>query len=119
MFWRKWEEVVKKISIRIVSIGIIVVTVMIGAWLGFISTVCARQFQNLQDETERFIQCESAVQQMQAGSDYLEKQVSQYVQTGQYIHMDFYLKEIRETQRYEKACDYLQQEFGGTTAIKP
>lgn len=29
----------KKISIRTVSIGIIVVTVMIGAWLGFISTV--------------------------------------------------------------------------------
>lgn len=87
--------------------------------LALISSECTRQFQNLQDETERFIQCESALQQMQAGSDYLEKQVSQYVQTGQYIHMDFYLKEIRETQRYEKACDYLQQEFGGTTAIKP
>ena len=109
----------KKISIRIVSIGIIVVTVVIGAWLGFISTVCARQFQNLQDETERFIQCESAVQQMQAGSDYLEKQVREYVQSGQYIHMDFYLREIQQTQRYEEACSYLKTEFGGTTTISP
>ena len=109
----------KKISIRTVSIVIFLITVVIGGMLALISSECTRQFQNLQDETERFIQCESALQQMQAGSDYLEKQVSQYVQTGQYIHMDFYLKEIRETQRYEKACDYLQQEFGGTTAIKP
>ena len=109
----------KKISIRTVSIVIFLITVGIGGMLALISSECTRQFQNLQDETERFIQCESALQQMQAGSDYLEKQVSQYVQTGQYIHMDFYLKEIRETQRYEKACDYLQQEFGGTTAIKP
>lgn len=109
----------KKISIRTVSIVIFLITVVIGGMLALISSECTRQFQNLQDETERFIQCESALQQMQAGSDYLEKQVSQYVQTGQYIHMDFYLKEIRETQRYEKACDYLQQKFGGTTAIKP
>lgn len=109
----------KKISIRTVSIVIFLITVVIGGMLALISSECTRQFQNLQDETERFIQCESALQQMQAGSDYLEKQVSQYVQTGQYIHMDFYLKEIRETQRYEKACDYLQQEFGGTAAIKP
>lgn len=109
----------KKISIRTVSIVIFLITVVIGGMLALISSECTRQFQNLQDETERFIQCESALQQMQAGSDYLEKQVSQYVQTGQYIHIDFYLKEIRETQRYEKACDYLQQEFGGTTAIKP
>ena len=109
----------KKISIRTVSIVIFLITVGIGGMLALISSECTRQFQNLQDETERFIQCENALQQMQAGSDYLEKQVSQYVQTGQYIHMDFYLKEIRETQRYEKACDYLQQEFGGTTAIKP
>ena len=109
----------KKISIRTVSIVIFLITVGIGGMLALISSECTRQFQNLQNETERFIQCESALQQMQAGSDYLEKQVSQYVQTGQYIHMDFYLKEIRETQRYEKACDYLQQEFGGTTAIKP
>lgn len=109
----------KKISIRTVSIVIFLITVGIGGMLALISSECTRQFQNLQDETERFIQCESALQQMQAGSDYLEKQVSQYVQTGQYIHMDFYVKEIRETQRYEKACDYLQQEFGGTTAIKP
>lgn len=109
----------KKISIRTVSIVIFLITVGIGGMLALISSECTRQFQNLQDETERFIQCESALQQMQAGSDYLEKQVSQYVQTGQYIHIDFYLKEIRETQRYEKACDYLQQEFGGTTAIKP
>lgn len=109
----------KKISIRTVSIVIFLITVGIGGMLALISSECTRQFQNLQDETERFIQCESALQQMQAGSDYLEKQVSQYVQTGQYIHMDFYLKEIRETQRYENACDYLQQEFGGTTAIKP
>ena len=109
----------KKISIRTVSIVIFLITVGIGGMLALISSECTRQFQNLQNEMERFIQCESALQQMQAGSDYLEKQVSQYVQTGQYIHMDFYLKEIRETQRYEKACDYLQQEFGGTTAIKP
>ena len=109
----------KKNSIRTVSIVIFLITVGIGGMLALISSECTRQFQNLQNETERFIQCESALQQMQAGSDYLEKQVSQYVQTGQYIHMDFYLKEIRETQRYEKACDYLQQEFGGTTAIKP
>ena len=109
----------KKISIRTVSIVIFLITVGIGGMLALISSECTRQFQNLQNETERFIQCESALQQMQAGSDYLEKQVSQYVQTGQYIHMDFYLKDIRETQRYEKACDYLQQEFGGTTAIKP
>ena len=109
----------KKISIRTVSIVIFLITVGIGGMLALISSECTRQFQNLQDETERFIKCESALQQMQAGSDYLEKQVSQYVQTGQYIHMDFYLKEIRETQRYENACDYLQQEFGGTTAIKP
>lgn len=109
----------KKISIRTVSIVIFLITVGIGGMLALISSECTRQFQNLQDETERFIQCENALQQMQAGSDYLEKQVSQYVQTGQYIHMDFYLKEIRETQRYENACDYLQQEFGGTTAIKP
>ena len=109
----------KKISIRSVSVGIIVVTVVIGVWLAFISTVCARQFQNLQDETERFIQCESAVQQMQAGSDYLEKQVREYVQSGQYIHMDFYLREMQQTQRYEEACSYLKTEFGGTTTISP
>lgn len=76
----------KKISIRTVSIVIFLITVGIGGMLALISSECTRQFQNLQDETEGFIQCESALQQMQAGSDYLEKQVSQYVQTGQYIH---------------------------------
>ena len=43
----------------------------------------------------------------------------QYVQSGQYIHMDFYLREIQQTQRYENACSYLKTEFSGTTTISP
>lgn len=113
----KEADEVRAIKIRHVSAWSIAITIFIGAIFAVISVVCSRQFQALQEETERYIQCEDATREIQDSASYLAEQVRLYAETGMRSHMDNYITEIGTTQRSQNAYDYLQQEFGGTEVM--
>lgn len=108
----------KKIRIELVSVWSIVVTILLGILLVFISSECTRQFAVLQTSTDEYIECENQARQLQAGSDYLAEQVRLFVVTGQREYMDLYFEEKDVTQRQEKAFAYLEEKFAGTTSLE-
>lgn len=108
----------KKIRITWVSAGSVLVTILLGILLVFVSAECTRQFAVLQTATDEYIECENQARALQAASDYLAEQVRLFVVTGQREYMDLYFTEKDETQRQEKAFAYLEEKFDGTTSLE-
>ena len=107
----------KKIRIERVSAWSIAITIILGILLVVISAECTNQFQNLQNATEEYIECEKQARLLQEGSDYLAEQVRLFVVTGQREYMENYFTEKNETQRQEQAFAYLEQRFQDTTSF--
>lgn len=105
-----------KLRIQTVSRWSIVLTLLLTAIVTGIGIWSVREFQVLKDTTDQYIECEDAVRQLQAGSDYLTEQVRMYALTGEREYMEMYVNEADYTKRREAAMEKLGEYFGGTEA---
>ena len=107
----------KKIEIRKVSRLTIRITILLALLFTFVIVQGEKEFGVLKESTTQYIQCEKAVSQLQAGSDYLTEQVRLYAMTGEVQYMDAYFTEVNETKRRENALEVLKGYYDKTAAF--
>ena len=107
----------RKIHVNYVSICSMVVTVLLGALCAFLFSSGAEQFKALEDASNTYMTCESAVTDLQSASDYLTEQARLSAITGNKKYIDAYFEELDGMKRREKAVDTLKKYFGGTDAF--
>ena len=99
--------VAKKVKIRLVSNGSIVVSLVLSALCITISFFGFRQYSVLRTAMRDYISCEEAVHELQDGSDNLTKQVRLAAATGDAQYIDAYFEEANVSQNREKALQDL------------
>ena len=99
----------RKIHVNYVSICSMVVTVLLGALCAFLFSSGAEQFKALEDASNTYMTCESAVTDLQSASDYLTEQARLSAITGNKKYIDAYFAEADGNQQREH--------FDGTDAF--
>ena len=95
--------VAKKVKIRLVSNGSIVVSLVLSALCITISIFGFRQYSVLRTAMRDYISCEEAIHELQDGSDNLTKQARLAAATGDAQYIDAYFEEANVTQNRENA----------------
>ena len=106
-----------RVKIRRISKWNTIIAAGVGVLFLIISFWSNKEFQALQEATEKYILCEKAAKDLQDGSEYLTEQVRLYAMTGEQRYLDNYFVEANETCRREKALDSLKEDFEGTPAF--
>lgn len=107
----------KKVEIRAVSDGSIVVSLVLSVLCVIISAFGFRQYAVLRSAMQDYISCENAIHELQQGSDNLTKQVRLAAATGDTQYIDAYFEEPNVTHNREKALQDLEPLNVGTEAI--
>lgn len=107
----------KKIKIRVVSDGSIIVSLVLSVLCITISVFGFRQYTVLRSAMQDYISCENAVHELQEGSDNLTRQVRLAAATGDAQYIDAYFEEANVTQNREKALQDLEALNVGDEAI--
>ena len=107
-----------KVKIRTVSNWSIVTTIILAALCVIISILGFKKYVVLRTAMQDYISCETAVHQLQDGSDNLTKQVRLAAATGEQKYIDAYFEEVNVTKSRERALDDLAALGGETDAIE-
>lgn len=107
----------KKVKIRVVSDGSIIVTLILSILCIIISVFGFKQYTVLRSAMQDYISCENAVHELQQGSDILTKQVRLAAATGDAQCIDAYFEEANVTHNREKALQDLEALDVSTEAI--
>ncbi len=107
----------KKIEIRKVSRLTIRITIVLALLFAFFVVQGESEFGVLKEATTQYIQCEKAVNQLRAGSDYLTEQVRLYAMTGEIQYMNAYFTEVNETKSRENALEVLKDYYDKTATF--
>ena len=107
----------KKIKIRLVSNGSILVSLVLSILCIAISIFGFRQYTVLRSSMQDYISCENAAHRLQNGSDNLTKQVRLAAATGDTSYIDAYFEEANVTQSRERALQELDSLEVGEDAI--
>ena len=99
--------VAKKVKIRFVSDGSIVISLVLSALCITISVFGFKQYTVLRSAMQDYISCENAVHELQDGSDNLTRQVRLAAATGDAQYIDAYFEEANVAQNREKALQDL------------
>ena len=113
--------VAKKVKIRLVSNGSIVVSLVLSVLCITISIFGFTQYVVLRSAMNDYIACENAVHELQEGSDNLTKQARLAAATGETAYIDAYFEEADVTQNREHALqdlDALNVSDEALTALK-
>ena len=97
----------RKIKIRLVSNGSILVSLVLSILCITISIFGFRQYAVLRSSMQDYISCENAAHRLQNGSDNLTKQVRLAAATGDTSYIDAYFEEADVTQSREQALQEL------------
>lgn len=106
-----------KIRVNNVSLASIVITVIL-AVLGLLLLIQGHKyFNNLQEATSVYIECEEAANELQSASDYLVEESRLAVITGELQHVEAYFNERDVLQRREQALQAFASNAGGDDAV--
>lgn len=95
------------IRLQTVVIVMVAVGVVIALLLTYAMVRTNRGYAQLRDATQDYIECQSAVYDMQRASDYLTEHARLYVMTGNIEHAELYCEEISVTRRRERAVEVI------------
>ena len=100
----------KAIGVRIRYVNIILICLAFVAAIVLIRSTMQTliAYQNLQDDTGRYLRGQEDAAAMQEASDYLSRQVLLFAVTGDQAHVDLYFDEVNVIRRRENAIDNLR-----------
>lgn len=113
----KNEAMAAKVKIRTVSNCSIAATIVLSSLCIALSLFGIQKYTVFRNATQEYISCESAIKQLQAGSDNLTRQVRLAAMTGEQKYIDAYFEEANVTKNREKALDDLSELECDTAAL--
>lgn len=99
----KAEKHIKGFKIRSFTIWMMALAVLIYGGMIYMTVQTMNTYDTLVHHVDEYLDGENSAAELQAGSDYLTKQVQMYVTTQDRQYMDAYFTEANETMRREKA----------------
>lgn len=106
-----------KVKIRYVSDWSMAVTIFLSVLCVVVIGFGYTQYSILRSAMRDYMNCETAVQELQGGSDMLTKQVRLAAATGEQKYIDAYFEEANVTQTREKALADMAELNGSAEAI--
>ncbi len=106
-----------KIRVNNVSLASIVITVVLAALGVMLLTQGHAYFNDLQEASSAYIECEEAASELQSAADYLVEESRLAVVTGELKHVENYFEERDALKRRENAIETFSSRLGDTDAV--
>ncbi len=95
-----------------VSKANIVITIILAVVCVFICLLVQQQFNAVEDESDSYIECESALSEFEQVSEYLTEQARKAATTGKIEYVNAYCAELKSTKSREAALERFKAQTG-------
>ena len=105
------------ISLRLMAVGSFGIACLLSVVALAVAWSAVGIFSQISTDDERYIQCESAVDELELASDYLTSQSRMYVVTADRKYLDNYFSELQEVDRRGHAIQVLESYRADTSSV--
>lgn len=107
----------KGLSLKKVSVIMLVVTILIAVMLLFAAMKTFKSFRLMEGTTNNYITLQDAAAELMSASDYLTEEVQCYTIIGDRRHLENYFTEAEKTRRREHAIAAMEEKLPGSPAL--
>ena len=105
------KKAVRGVSIRAIGAFVTVIAIALAFYAFSLAGYVADAKATADRDEARYVECNAAVDDLRAASDYLTTQARMFVVTGDRSSMDAYVQELTVTNRRGEAVDVLRSDF--------
>ena len=114
----RWERIrANGLSLETANRLMLAFVIIVSATLTITMLRTYRQFRELSEATERYIEMQDAADDLRDASDYLTEKVQRFTSSGDTIQMEDYFEEVYTTRRREKAVEIMRREQPDSSAL--
>ena len=114
----RWERIrANGLSLETANRLMLAFVIIVSATLTITMLRTYRQFRELSEATERYIEMQDAADDLRDASDYLTEKVQRFTSSGDPSQMEDYFEEVLTTRRREKAVAIMRREQPDSQAL--
>lgn len=107
----------RSITLKKLSLLIILPTVLISIFLFIGVFFSYRNYKKVLSASENYVEWQQETLKMRESSDYLTKEVRDFVETGEKKYLDNYFHEAETNKNREETLEYIKENFGETSGL--